>query len=127
MRAKEFITEENNLPGEYAEPMRYTYVIPGLSAADPYKNYRFGVAIARARSDAVQDDIDSNKPKWTPDTAFGEHGIVVGMNSGIEKVIDAALKMTNTKGGKKLVSSAKSLEPGFVTDVSPIKPFKGYK
>lgn len=126
MRAREFIKEEKNLPAEYAEPMRYTYVIPGLSAADPYKNYRFGVAIARARSDVTPDDVNPNRPEWSPETAFGEHGVVVGMNSGIEKVIDVALKMTGTQGGKKLVSSAKSLEPKFVKNSSPVKPFKGY-
>lgn len=127
MRAREFITEQKNLPDEYAEPMRYTYTIPGLSAADPYKNYRFGVAIARARSDAVPDDVNPNRPEWTPETAFGEHGVVVGMNAGVEKVIDVALKMTNTPGGKQIISSPKSEEPSLVATQSPIKAFKGYK
>lgn len=127
MRAREFITEQKNLPNEYAEPMRYTYTIPGLSAADPYKNYRFGVAIARARSDAVPDDVNPNRPEWTPETAFGEHGVVVGMNAGVEKVIDVALKMTNTLGGKQIISSPKSEEPSLVATQSPIKAFKGYK
>lgn len=132
MRAREFITEQKDLPDEYKEPMRYTYVIPGLSAADPYKNYRFGVAIARARSDYAQklnpqnDGIDPYTPEWSQDTAFGEHGIVVGMNAGIEPVIDAALRMTGTKGGKKIVSSPKSAEPKSTVATSPIKPFKGY-
>lgn len=126
MRAKEFILEQKELPPEVAEPMRYTYVIPGLSAADPYKNYRFGVAIARARSDVTPDDVNPNRPEWTPETAFGEHGIVVGMNSGIEQVIDKALQMTDTPGGKKIVSTAQSEEPSFVKNSSPIKPFKGY-
>lgn len=127
MRAREFIREQKELPPEYAEPMRYTYTIPGLSAADPYKNYRFGVAIARARSDAVTDDVNPNRPEWTPETAFGEHGVVVGMNAGVEKVIDVALKMTNTPGGKQIVSSPKSEEPTLVDTQSPVKPFRGYK
>jgi hypothetical protein len=61
--------------------------------ADPYNNYRFGVAMARARSDAGTDDhtIDPFKPEWSAETAFGEHGVVVGMNSGIEHVIDQSL------------------------------------
>lgn len=126
MRAKEFIREQKELPPEVAEPMRYTYVLPGLSAADPYKNYRFGVAIARARSDVTPDDVNPNRPEWSPETAFGEHGIVVGMNSGIEQVIDKALQMTGTPGGKQIVSTAKSEEPSFVKNTSPIKPFKGY-
>ena len=32
MRAREFIVEQKDLPPEVAEPMRYTYVLPGLSA-----------------------------------------------------------------------------------------------
>ena len=63
MRAREFIREQRELPPEYAEPMRYTYVLPGLSASDPYKNYRFGVAIARARSDAKPDTQDPYRPE----------------------------------------------------------------
>jgi hypothetical protein len=65
-------------------------------------------------------------PDWSTETAFGEHGVVVGMNAGIRPMIDAALKMTGTKGGKKLVSSAESTEPESVEIHSPIKAFKGY-
>lgn len=132
MRAREFIREDRNLPDEHADPMRWTYIIPGLSAADPYKNYRFGVAMARARSDYASelndnnDNIDPYRPDWQPETAFGEHGVVAGMNSGIGRVIDVALKMTNTKGGKRLVTTPKSDEPNFVVTQSPVKPFKGY-
>lgn len=126
MRAREFIREQRELPAEYADPMRHTYVIPGLSAADPYRNYRFGVAIARARSDAKPDNVNPFRPEWTAETAFGEHGVVVGMNSGITKVIDAALTMTKTAGGKKIVSTPDSTEPDFVDTSSPIKAFKGY-
>jgi hypothetical protein len=43
MRAREFIAEQKDLSPEQAAPMRHTYVIPGLSAADPYNNYRFGI------------------------------------------------------------------------------------
>ena len=126
MRAREFITEQANLPPEEADPMRYTYVIPGLSAADPYRNYRFGVAIARARSDHSTDGLNDHIPKWSPETAFGEHGVVAGMVPSIDKIIDVALKMTNTPGGKKMVSSGPSEEPNFVDKTSPVKAFKGY-
>lgn len=127
MRAREFVTEQKKLPPEYADPMRYTYIIPGLSAADPYRNYRFGVALARARSDAGTDGLSNTFPEWSPETAFGESGVVIGMNNSIEPVIDQALAMTNTPGGKKLVSTPTSTEPDFVDKVSPIKAFKGYK
>jgi hypothetical protein len=126
MRAREFIAERKELSPEQADPMRYTYVIPGLSASDPYNNYRFGVAMARARSDAGTDGVNDHLPAWSPETAFGEHGVVVGMNGGIEQIIDKALQMTNTLGGKELVSTADSQEPAFVDTQSPVKAFKGY-
>jgi hypothetical protein len=126
MRAREFIVEQKELPSEQADPMRYTYVIPGLSASDPYNNYRFSVAMARARSDAGTDDINPGRPAWSAETAFGEHGVVVGMNSGIEQVIDQALAMTKTPGGKELVSTADSQEPALVDNKSPVNAFKGY-
>ena len=126
MRAREFVTEQKSLPPEQANPMRYTYVIPGLSAADPYKNYRFGVAMARARSDAGTDGITNNMPEWDSETAFGEHGVVAGMNAGIGQIIDTALSMTATPGGKQLVSTPDSTEPTFVDTQSPVRPFNGY-
>ncbi len=127
MRAREFIREQKELPPEQAEPMRYTYVIPGLSAADPYRNYRFGVALARARSDAGKDGINDQFPAWDSETAFGEHGVIAGMNAGISQIIDQALSMTKTPGGKKMVSTPASTEPDFVDKTSPIRAFKGYK
>ena len=126
MRAREFIREQKELPPETAEPMRYTYTLPGLSAADPYKSYRMGVALARARSEYRKDDVNPFMPEWTAETAFGEHAVVSGFNSGIEKIIDAALAMTKTPGGKKLVSTPESDEPDFVVNQSPIRAFKGY-
>ena len=126
MRAREFIAEQKELPPELSAPMRYTYVVPGLSAADPYNNYRFGVAMARARSDAGTDGINAKFPAWDSETAFGEHGVVAGMNAGIAQIIDTALTMTATPGGKRLVSTSDSTEPTFVDTTSPIKPFKGY-
>jgi hypothetical protein len=127
MRALEFITEQAaQLPPEQADPMRYTYVIPGLSASDPYRNYRFGVALARARSEAGKDNVNPNIAAWHDETAFGEHGIVAGIDSRVDKIIDAALTMTKTPGGKRMMSSGPSEEPAFVDTKSPIKAFKGY-
>jgi hypothetical protein len=136
MRAREFVRknlkEQTALPPELADPMRYTYIIPGLSAADPYKNYRFGVAMARARSDYADStseqnkSIDPYKKAWSAETVFGEHGVVAGMTPAIAQVIDTALAMTGTPGGKKLVSTPDSREPAFVDTRSPVTAFKGY-
>ena len=126
MRAREFLTEQNTLPPEDADPMRYTYTLPGLSAADPYKTYRMGVAVARARSDATKDDVNPFMPEWSAETAFGDHAVIAGFNNGVDPIIDKALAMTKTPGGKRLISTPLSDEPGFVDTQSPIKPFKGY-
>ena len=127
MRAREFIAEQANLPPETKEPMKNTFVLPGLSASDPYKNYRFGVAMARARSDQATDDVNEFRPEWSAETAFGEHAVIVGFNNNVDPVIDQALKMTKTPGGKKPVSTAASEEHGFVGTQSPLNGFKGYK
>lgn len=126
MRAREFIIEQKDLSAETREPMQYAYVIPGLPSSNPYNQYRFGVAIARARSDAGTDGLNDKLPAWSAETPFGEEAIVVGMNSGIADVIDKALSMTKTPGGKKLVSTADSDEPKLVDTTSPVKGFKGY-
>lgn len=127
MRAREFIREQRELPDETKDPMRDTYVLPGLSAADPYKSYRMGVALARARSEYRKDDVNPYMPEWTAETAFGEHAVVSGFNHGVAQIIDAALAMTKTPGGKKLVSTPDSSEPDFIDNQSPIKAFKGYR
>jgi hypothetical protein len=126
MRAREFIAEQRELPPETKEPLRYTYTLPGLSSSDPYKTYRVGVALARARSDSIKDNLNPFMPEWSAETTFGEHAVVAGMNADIAQVIDQALSMTKTPGGKKLISTPKSDEPAFVDTQSPVKPFKGY-
>ena len=127
MRAREFLNEQSELPPEEADPMRWTYVLPGLSAADPYRKYRFGVAMARSRANkGPNDGVHDFKPEWSAETAFGEHGVVAGMTHDIANVIDDALAMTKTPGGKKLVSTGPSREPGSVETHSPVKAFKGY-
>ena len=126
MRAREFIAEQRELPDEIQDPMRYTYTLPGLSAADPYRSYRFGVAMARARSEYRKDEVNPHMPEWSAETAFGEHAVVAGFNSGIGDIIDAALSMTDTPGGKRMVSTPESDEPEFVEKTSPVRAFKGY-
>jgi hypothetical protein len=126
MRAREFLSEQRELPDETKEPMRYTYTLPGLGSSDPYQTYRMGVALARARSEYRKDDVNPYMPEWSAETAFGEHAVIAGFNSGIEKIIDAALVMTNTPGGKRLISTPDSAEPEFVGKTSPVRAFKGY-
>jgi len=128
MRAREFLKEEATLPPEDADPMRYTYILPGVSAADPYQTYRLGVALARARSDVGEDDHNINpfKPEWSAESVFGDHAVIAGFNNTVDPIIDNALSMTKTPGGKKLISTPQSSEPNFVDTRSTVKPFAGY-
>ena len=126
MRAREFVTEARaEIAPEYSGPMQNTYVLPGLSSQDPYKTYRFGVAMARAR--ANQDlDQDGIAEPFSAEGAFGELAVVSGFDSGVEAIIDQALTMTNTPGGKVLVGSKGSTDPVGTETTSPIRAFKGY-
>jgi len=128
MRAREFITEQAaHLPAEIADPLRYTYVLPGVNGSDPYGSYRLSVAMARARSDAGnQDGVNPFMIPWKSETAFGEHAIVSGMDEQVAPILDRALKMTDTPGGKRMISTPKSSEPAFVDKSSPVRGFKGY-
>lgn len=126
MRAREFITEERELPPEQADPMRQTFVLPGLPSSDPYMSYRFGVSMARARSNAVKDDVNPYILPWSEEEVFGEYAVVAGMNGTIDPIIDQALKMAGIGGGKRPIGSLTSEEPKSVEKVSPVRAFRGY-
>jgi hypothetical protein len=126
MRAREFITEERELPPEQADPMRQTFVLPGLPSSDPYLTYRFGVALARARSDAVADDLNPYILPWEEEEVFGENAVVAGINGTVDPIIDKALNMAGIGGGKKAIGSLTSEEPKSIDKTSPVKAFKGY-
>jgi hypothetical protein len=125
MRAREFITEQRGtLPPEERDPMHNTYILPGIRNNDAYHTLRFGVAIARARADVG--GYGADLPPWNAQPAFGQNAVVMGFNDTVDDVIDLALKMTDTPGGKVAASSEHSTEPLNVNKVSPVKGFKGY-
>ena len=126
MRAREFITEEQRLPPEQADPLRQTFILPGLSSDQPYEIYRFGVALARARSDAVKDNLNPYILPWNKKEVFGNHAVIAGINKTIDPIIDQALQMTDTPGGKDLVGTGQSEEPPSIDKTSPVRAFKGY-
>jgi hypothetical protein len=105
--------------------MQNTYVLPGLSSQDPYKTYRFGVAMARARANSALEQ-DGVVDPFAAEGAFGELAVVSGFDSGVEAIIDQALAMTDTPGGKILVGTKDSDEPQLVSTISPVQAFKGY-
>jgi len=126
MRAREFITEDQHLPPEQADPMSHVFVLPGVKSSDPYQIYRLGLAMARARSDAGTQDPIPYMPIWSAQAAFGEEAVIAGFNGNVAPVIDQALKMAGLPGGKVQVSTPNSIEPASVDTQSPMQGFKGY-
>ena len=126
MRAREFITEQEKLPPELADPMNHVFVLPGVQSSDPYQIYRLGVAMARARSDAGTDGLTSKLPAWSAEAAFGEDAVIAGFDASVEPIIDQALKMAGLPAKKIQISTPNSLEPASVNHTSPVKPFNGY-
>ena len=126
MRAREFLSEEIGLPIETREPLAWAYDIPELDTSNPYRVYRFGVAMARARSDSRDDGVNPYKGDWSAHSVAGECAMVVGMNPTVDPIIDQGLKLAEIPGGKRAISTPGSQEPDLVNHTSPIKAFKGY-
>ena len=133
MRAKEFITEQNKLIDMHdglevaASALPNTFIIKDLKNQDFYELYRFGLAIADVRGNMNKDDnVNNYKPEFRSESSWGENQIVSSFDPNVGKVIDKALSKMN-KGGKQAVSSPGSEELKDTHNVSPVKPFKGYK
>lgn len=125
MRAREFITEQQgNLPPESSDPMQHAYIIPGIRNNDAYQTMRLGVAMARARAEIGGYKIDADPFPST--SAVGQNAVVMGFNDNVESIIDRALDMTHTPGGKQLISTKQSREPQLVNKQSPVRAFQGY-
>ena len=130
MRANEFISEgkdshTGSIQDDVARALPATYTIPKLPNQDPYKQYRFGVAIAAAKGrSARKAEGDAN---FTPTTPWGENEIVVSYDPDIADWIDDALVMVGlSPSDKKMISTRTSEEGPDVDKTSPIKAFKGY-
>ena len=125
MRAREFVLESRaNLPDEISYPMHDTFMIPGIRNNDSYKSYRFGVAMARARADIG--GAGKDLPPFNSESALGMYGVISGFDDQVDPVIDLALKMTDTPGGKVSVSTNPSQDPPGTGTTSPVKAFNGY-
>jgi hypothetical protein len=112
-----------SLQPDVAAALPATYVIPELPNQDPYRQYRFGVALAGAKG-AKRRAEDGVAP-YQPESAWGESEIVVSFDPHIEEYIDDALSQLGIKG-KRLISTVKSEEAKGVGNTSPVKPFNGY-
>ena len=130
MRAREFIVEQhNNLQADVAAALPATYAIPALQNQDPYKQYRFGVALAATKPKIHRPEHPSEPPEqpMAPRSAWGENMLVVSYDPNIGDWIDAALGEVGLgPKDKKLLSTPTSDERKDAGVVSPIRPFRGY-
>ena len=134
MRAKEFIVEnsiDSTVPGDdstlstsISRSLPATYSIPKLPNSDFYKQYRFGVAIAAARS-AKQRDTHPG-PNMAPASAWGENEIVVAYALDTEIIDDALKTMGLQSSDKILLSTKESEEAEDIQAQSPVSSFRGY-
>lgn len=114
MRAREFIIEAS-MQADVAAALPATYAIPKLQNQDAYKQYRFGVAIAKAKGQ------QGSGQKFDAESVWGENQVVVSYGNVIDQYIDDALKAVGlTPSDKKLISTAKSEETKTVNTVSPV-------
>lgn len=119
MRAKEFISEQNHgsMRNDVARALPATYAIPALQNQDPYKQYRFGVAIAGAKGRKSE----TNAPHMDKSSTWGENQIVVSFANTIDEYIDDALAaMGLSASDKKLISTPSSEESETVNKNSPV-------
>ena len=126
MRASE-LTEGrgNSKSSTAAQALPATYIIPKLPNQDPYRQYRFGVAIAAAKGRSVR--AQEGSPEFDPESSWGENEIIVSYGADAGDWIDDALKMVGlTPADKKLVSTKHNQETSDTAKNSPVQAFKGY-
>ena len=125
MRAREFIKEDatKSLQDDVSRALPMTYTIPALQNQDPYKQYRFGVAIAKAKSSG-----EESEQEFQSQSPWGENLVVVGYSNTVDQYIDAALaEMGLGPGDKKLITTPRSEETTTVNKSSPVAKIKRNK
>jgi hypothetical protein len=116
MRIRELVEgRTGSIQDDVAAALPATYAIPDLQNQDPYKQYRFGVAIAQAKGQA---ELEGD---FTPTSPWGENLVIVDYDNNDSSYIDDALKLMGlSSGAKKLISTNKSKETKDVSTLSPI-------
>jgi hypothetical protein len=130
MRAKEFITEDDlgrtgSITQDVALALPGAFKIPKLQNNDPYRQYRFGVAIAGAKGRAQRKK--DGVPNYEKESVFGEDETVVSYDPNVETWIDDALhSMGMSSKDCVRIATQSSEEMPDVEKSSPVKGFAGY-
>jgi hypothetical protein len=106
MRAREFIRESaRKFKDKKSGPMSHTQAFPDLPSNNPYKAYRFGMAMANEKMQHKTGPAD-------------EYAVLVAYSKGEEEIIDQAAKKMGIKG--RTISDRGSREPQDTETSSPV-------
>ena len=131
MRAREFVTEAQlgrtgKITRDVGLALPGAFKIPRLQNNDPYKQYRFGVAIAGAKG-AAQRKADGVPPFDGPSSTFGEDLIIVSYDPHVKDYIDDALHSMDMPASDAVqIGTMASQEAPDVDTISPVRGFQGY-
>jgi hypothetical protein len=112
MRIKELINEDLGFPARKSSPLSSTYAFPGMPSSNPYKAYRFAMAMANHKIKDKQGPADN----FAVFSAYSE---------GEEEIIDAAVKITGEK--RITIADKGSHEPESTNVTSPVAKIKPNK
>ena len=126
MRAKEFITEQSSsMQDDVAAAIPGAYVIPKLQNQDAYHQYRFGVAMAAAKS---RKDRETDNTDYKSASPWGENQVVISYSGTTKDYIDDALEEIGLSAkDKKQITSQGSTETTTVSKASPVAKIKKNK
>jgi len=121
MRIKDILNEgkTGSMQDDVAAAIPSAYVIPALANQDPYKQYRFGVAMANAR--AMKAKKEEKSEEFSAQSPWGENAVVISYSNTTKDIIDDALKQVGLgPGAKHQITSHGSHETKDVTTQSPV-------
>lgn len=123
MRAHEFIFEAvKSIQDDVARALPMTYSIPKLQNNDAYMQYRFGIAIAKAKANSQSEQDFQSETPW------GHSQVVIGYSNTVDDYIDDALEeLGMSPKDKKLITTPRSEESKKVQTVSPVAKTKRNK
>jgi len=111
---------------DVADALPATFVIPKLQNQDAYSQYRFGLAIAAARSERNRKAEKSEQ--FSGSTPWGENEVIVTFDPKESQVIDDALRLIGMNAGdKRALNNEKSVETPDVSKHSPVATVKRNK
>lgn len=103
------------LPTNVERTLPYTAVIPELPNQDPYKQYRYVVALASAKAK------ENGEVDFDPNSTWNEALAVVTFSDAELEIIELANKMMGVSS--EMISKSPSVEPTDTHTASPVMKF----